>query len=85
MGVDIADIRLVVHLGQPRSLLDYAQESGRSGRDGQPSSANLVHPQLWDGPDPWQSHVAEESHLVSRYLQSSIVALYRDFHTSPNP
>jgi hypothetical protein len=34
VGVDIPDVRLVVHAGLPRSLRDLAQESGRGGRDG---------------------------------------------------
>ncbi len=31
MGIDIADIQLIIHIGWPRTLLDYAQESGRAG------------------------------------------------------
>ncbi|KAK5989587.1 ATP-dependent DNA helicase RecQ-like protein [Cladobotryum mycophilum] len=34
MGVDIPDIRLVVHAGMPRKLRDYVQESGRGGGTG---------------------------------------------------
>jgi ATP-dependent DNA helicase RecQ len=33
-GVDYPHVRLVVHFGGSHSLLDYAQESGRAGRDG---------------------------------------------------
>ncbi|WP_010253762.1 RecQ family ATP-dependent DNA helicase [Treponema primitia] len=46
MGVDKADIRTVIHRDCPPSVEAYLQESGRAGRDGQPSRAIL----LW-GPD----------------------------------
>lgn len=42
MGIDIPDVRLVVHAGAPRRLRDYAQESGRAGRDGARSEAVIV-------------------------------------------
>lgn len=42
MGIDIANIRLIIHIGWPRTLLDYAQESGRAGRDGLNSEAIVV-------------------------------------------
>ncbi len=41
-GVDIPDVRLVVHIGLPRSLRDFVQESGRAGRDGQASRSVIV-------------------------------------------
>jgi superfamily II DNA helicase RecQ len=44
MGVDIPNIRSIIHIGLPRSLLDYAQESGRAGRDGLRSEAIIVQP-----------------------------------------
>jgi superfamily II DNA helicase RecQ len=49
VGLDVADIRAVVHAGIPRRLRDYAQESGRGGRDGQPSEAVIICPFVRDG------------------------------------
>lgn len=45
IGIDIADTRLIVYIGWPRTLLYYAQESGRAGRDRWPSEAVVVIPQ----------------------------------------
>lgn len=42
MRVDIPDIRVMIHAGAPRKLRDYAQESGRAGRDRLPSKAIIV-------------------------------------------
>ncbi|KAK2733437.1 DNA helicase [Colletotrichum kahawae] len=34
LGINMLDVRLVVHAGMPRQLRDFVQESGRAGRDG---------------------------------------------------
>ncbi|CEL11232.1 hypothetical protein ASPCAL14335 [Aspergillus calidoustus] len=84
MGVDIPDIRVIIHIGAPRTLLDYAQESGRAGRDGQASEAIIIQPEGMDaqgrggagGHHPWEEAEDQdedqdmEAQRVQRYMQA---------------
>lgn len=43
MGVDIRSIRNIIHVGPPRTIREYIQETGRAGRDGKQSFAVLYY------------------------------------------
>ncbi len=43
MGLDVPDVRLVIHWQQSASVEDYLQEFGRAGRDGRQSVAVVFH------------------------------------------
>ena len=41
-GIDMGTVRKVLHAGRPRRLIEFIQESGRAGRDGDPAEAQVV-------------------------------------------
>ena len=59
MGIDCSNIRKIIHWGTPSSLEQYAQETGRAGRDGLQAEAVLYYKQK-------ERHVQEAVHYYCR-------------------
>jgi len=72
LGIDKADIRTVIHRDCPPSVEAYLQESGRAGRDGEPSKALL----LW-GPDDDRSLSRARTEADKKRI-SSLLAYAKD-------
>ncbi|KIV90718.1 hypothetical protein PV10_05344 [Exophiala mesophila] len=43
MGIDVPNIRFVIHYGLPRGMEAFTQESGRAGRDGKAASSLILY------------------------------------------
>jgi superfamily II DNA helicase RecQ len=66
MGVDIPDVRCIIHIDWPFTMLNYAQESGRAGRNGLRSEAVLM---VQDGKQRTDDNETEaERGLVTEYV-----------------
>ncbi|KAK3620760.1 hypothetical protein LTR56_020749 [Elasticomyces elasticus] len=72
IGIDIPDIQFVVFVDEPRSTLDYAQTSGRRGRDGSPSRAIIIRGGL-QFHDPLVQH-----YMDGQVAQCRRIAIDRD-------
>jgi hypothetical protein len=65
-GFDYAHVRLVIHISEPTSLVDFAQESGRAGRDGEEAYSLVLLPPRWKPPAAPRTPVEERA--LYRYL-----------------
>ena len=66
MGVNIPNIRHIIHIGVPGSVQQYFQEVGRCGRDGKPSKATLY----FNNRDIAKNRVGVNDH-IRQYCRSS--------------
>jgi ATP-dependent DNA helicase RecQ len=68
LGIDKPDIRTVIHRDCPPSVEAYLQESGRAGRDGEPSAALL----LW-GPEDKRSLLRAKTEADKKRIANLLV------------
>ena len=65
-GFDYTHVRLVMHINEPDSLVDFAQESGRAGRDGKEAYSVVLLPPRWVS--QVASAIEAEKGVLHRYL-----------------
>jgi superfamily II DNA helicase RecQ len=71
VGINIPNVRSVIHVEVPAMLRDYSQESGRAGRDGQPSKAIIIAPRTYQAPKwhQWEEGTTEGKEAMKTYFQ----------------
>lgn len=72
MGINLPDVRFVVHYGMPSSIEAYHQEIGRAGRDGEPAECVVLY--HVNDLDRWCTLFDEEAEMPQEAVDSKIHA-----------
>ena len=76
LGVDKRGITLVIHFSLPLSLIDYYQQIGRAGRDGERAYAVLLYASADIDTKPLKSH--EDDPTIQQEVSTSL-QYFQDF------
>jgi superfamily II DNA helicase RecQ len=71
-GFDYAHVRLVIHVNEPSSLVDFAQESGRAGRDGKEAYSLVLLSATWRPQAAQGAGADTERAALHRYLLGGV-------------
>ncbi len=65
LGIDFPRVRFVIHMAGSHSLLDFAQESGRAGRDGAKGTSVVVTSPIRNHKD-----LHDEDNTFTKWMQN---------------
>ena len=82
-GVNFLDVELVIHAGTPLTLIDFAQESGRAGRQGQLSYSHVIPNQVRRTSTPDTLGIAGLNHWIENTSKCRCLGLSRYLDGSP--
>jgi RecQ family ATP-dependent DNA helicase len=74
MGIDRADVRQIIHYNTPITLIDYAQQIGRGGRDGRATLCTTFHDPDWlSGYHAMQVHGSLPDYIFTERVLGSLL------------
>lgn len=93
MGIDVPNVRLVVHWNIPGTIEDYYQQIGRAGRNGKVSQAILLYEAGDEGLPRYIAHkgieastvLTDQEILIAKHRADEEIALMQGIIDSPNP
>lgn len=84
MGIDVADIELVVHFNAPISMTDYIQQIGRAGRDGRKAHCVIFYDQNGDDDAISNSFIKKakkQSAKAAKTIKSNLNQVHNFIHS----
>ena len=84
MGIDVADIELVVHFNAPINMTDYIQQIGRAGRDGRKAHCVIFYDQNGDDDAISNSFIKKakkQSPKVAKVIKAKLRQVHNFIHS----